>query len=194
MNTLDCRNWQCPKPVVEARKALLAEPGAPLTILLGDETARENVSRLAASLGYTVSETGSGEGFTLRLTPGGDPGQKSAAAAAQGDTVVFIASDTMGCGDDELGHILLKNFIITLNELDQPPDAIFFVNAGVKLTTAGSDALEALEKLACNGTDIASCGLCLDFFDLKETLAVGRATNMLDITQHLTQAARVIRP
>ncbi len=194
MKTLDCRKWQCPKPVVEARKALLAEPGVPFTILLADEIARENVSRLATSLGYAVSEAASGDGFTLGLTPGPSSEQKGATAAAEGKTVVFIASDTMGSGDDELGHILLKNFIITLNELDLPPDAIVFVNAGVKLTTEGSDALEALEQLACNGTDIASCGLCLDFFDLKEKLAVGRSTNMLDIVEHLAQAGRVIRP
>jgi selenium metabolism protein YedF len=100
----------------------------------------------------------------------------------------------MGTGDDELGHILLKNFLFTLNELLVPPDAILFINSGVKLTATGSEVIEALEKLACNGVDIAACGLCLEFFGIKDQLKVGRATNMLDIVEQLHQAARVIRP
>ncbi|OHB32152.1 MAG: hypothetical protein A2X84_03565 [Desulfuromonadaceae bacterium GWC2_58_13] len=107
---------------------------------------------------------------------------------------MYVAADTMGTGDDELGRILLKNFLFTLNELLVPPDSILFVNGGVKLTSTGSELIEALEKLACNGVDIASCGLCLEFFGLKEQLKVGRATNMLDIVEQLHQAGRVIRP
>jgi TusA-related sulfurtransferase len=37
MKTLDCRAQKCPQPVVETRKFLLAEPGIPLTVLVGDE-------------------------------------------------------------------------------------------------------------------------------------------------------------
>ncbi len=43
------------------------------------------------------------------------------------------------------------------------------------------------------GADIASCGLCLDYFHLKEQLAVGRVTNMLDIAETLRTAGRTIR-
>lgn len=194
MKTLDCRDRQCPHPVVETRKALLAEPGAPLTVLVGDETARENVSRLAASQGYAVRVSASEGGFALELTPGEKPQAAPAGAPAAGKTVVFVSADTMGSGSDELGRLLLKNFLFTLNELEQAPDVLLFVNAGVRLTTAGSEVIEALEALACRGTDIASCGLCLDFFQLKEQLRVGRVTNMLDIAETLQQAGRVIRP
>ena len=194
MKTLDCRAQQCPHPVVETRKALLADPGAPLTVLVGDETACQNVSRLAASQGYTVSVQTAEGGFALELTPGEKPQTGPAGAPATGKTVVFVSADTMGSGDDELGRLLLKNFLFTLNELEQAPDIMLFVNAGVKLTTAGSEALEALDALACRGTDIASCGLCLDFFQLKGQLRVGRVTNMLDIAETLQQAGRIIRP
>jgi len=194
MKTLDCRIQKCPAPVVETRKLILAEPGQPLTVLVGDDTARQNVSRLAASLGYQVSVKDTEGGFALELTPGEAPKVAAEAAPAQGKTVVYVAADTMGTGSDELGHVLLRNFLFTLNELTTPPDAILFVNGGVKLTTTGSEVIEALEKLACNGVDIASCGLCLEFFGLKEQLQIGRATNMLDIVEQLHQAGRVIRP
>jgi len=180
--------------VVETRKLLLAEPGIPLTVLVGDETARENISRLAGSLGYEVRVETTEGGFTLGLTRGTKPVEAAAGTPVQGKTVAFIAADTMGSGSDELGRILLKNFLFTLTELEAVPDVLLFVNAGVKLTTEGSEALEALEKLACMGADIASCGLCLDFYHLKDKLATGRVTNMLDIAETLLKAGRIIRP
>lgn len=193
MKTLDCRAHKCPHPVVETRRLLLAEPGLPLTVLVGDEAARENISRLAASQGYGIRVEPAEGGFALELSPGEKPAA-TAGPAVQGKTVAFVSSDAMGSGSDELGRILLKNFLFTLTELESVPDVLLFVNAGVKLTTEGSEALEALEKLACLGADIASCGLCLDYYHLKETLAVGRVTNMLDIAETLQKAGRIIRP
>lgn len=193
MKTLDCRAHQCPHPVVETRKLMLAEPEEPLNILVGDEIARENVSRMAAGQGYEVRIMDADGGFALELTPGMPPDLEST-AAAPGKTVAFVTSDVMGGGSDELGRLLLKNFLFTLTELERVPDVLLFVNAGVKLPVQGSEVLEALEKLACMGTDIASCGLCLDYYELKDRLAVGRVTNMLDIAETLQNAGRTIRP
>jgi len=194
MPTLDCRAHQCPHPVVETRKLVLARPGEPLTVLVGDDTARRNVARLAASQGYAVETSETEGGFALELTPGGPAEKKGEEQAVRGKTVVFVSSDEMGSGDPELGRVLLKNFVFTLTETDTPPDTLLFVNAGVRLTTEGSEVLEALDKLACLGVDIASCGLCLDFYGLKEKLAAGRVTNMLEIVETLQNAGRTVRP
>jgi selenium metabolism protein YedF len=193
MTTLDCRAHRCPHPVVETRKLLLSQPDSELTVLVGDTAARENVSRLAAGKGYAVRVEEAQGGFSLVLTPGTNP-VEATGAAVQGKTVAFISSDAMGSGSDELGRLLMKNFLFTLTELETAPDVLLFVNAGVKLTSEGSEALEALEKLACMGADIASCGLCLDYFHLKDKLAVGRVTNMLDIAETLQKAGRTVRP
>ena len=152
------------------------------------------VSRLARSQGYEVTATPSEGGFTLQLMRGQAPAAQPEAAPAAGKTVAFITADILGDGDEELGRILMKNFIFTLAELDAPPDTLLFVNAGVKLATEGSEVLEALDKIACMGSDIASCGLCLEFYHLKDKLAAGRATNMLDIVETLQQAGRILRP
>lgn len=194
MKQIDARTWKCPQPVVEARKALLAAPGEALCVLVADETGRQNLRRLAEGLGYAVSETPADHGYALELTPGSATAAATTAALARGKTVVLVGAETMGSGSDELGRVLLRNFLITLAEMTPPPEAIYFVNAGVKLTVQGADTVEILEKLACNGSDIAACGLCLDFFHLKEQLAVGRVTNMLDIAETLLQAGRVIHP
>lgn len=194
MNTLDCRELKCPHPVVEARKQLLAAPGQPLKILVGDEVARENVTRMAASMGYmTMDEIVEG-GFSLTLSPGEAPAEATEQVPVQGKTVIYIDSDQMGQGNEELGRVLMKNYLFTLTELTTLPDQMIFVNNGAKLACQGSDVLEALNTLACNGVDIATCGLCLEYFELKEDLQVGRITNMLEVAEVHQQAGRLIKP
>ena len=193
METLDCRGQQCPKPVVQTRKLMLAQPSTFFKVLVNDDVARDNVTRLAKSLGYTVDIAQSGETFELSLTPGEAPEKKAGGGSRSGPMIVFIGSDQMGRGDAKLGQILMKNFIFTLIESDTTPDAIYFVNNGVKLTIGGSDVIEPLAELANRGVDIASCGLCLEFFDAKQALAVGRISNMLELVNALEGAGNIIR-
>jgi selenium metabolism protein YedF len=193
MVTLDCRGQQCPQPVVQVRRQLLAAPADPLQVLVSDAAARDNVSRLAASRGYQVAVVENAGVFRLDLIPAA-PAAGRAVAPASGPTVVLVASDQMGQGDPQLGEVLMRNFLFTLAESDEPPDLILFVNGGARLTVAGSEILEALEKLAERGTDLATCGLCLEFFGLKEALAIGRVSNMLEIAGALQGAGRIVRP
>ena len=193
METLDCRGQQCPQPVVQTRKLMLAQPASALKLLVDDDVSRDNVTRLAKSLGYSVSVNQVEENFEISLTPGLAPEKTVTGTAKPGPTVIFIASDEMGRGDTKLGQILMKNFIFTLIESDTSPDAIYFVNNGVKLTVGGSDVIEPLSELANRGVDIASCGLCLEFFNVKETLAVGRISNMLELVNALEGAGNIIR-
>jgi selenium metabolism protein YedF len=193
MMIIDCRGQQCPQPVIQVRRQLLAEPQQPLQVLVDDAAARDNIGKLAASRGCSVTVTSEGVAYRLLLTPG-EAGTAAAGVPAVGPTVVLVAAEQMGHGDDQLGRILLKNFFFTLAENDTAPDLLLFVNGGARLTAAGSELVEALRKLTELGSDIATCGLCLDFFGLKEQLAVGRVTNMLEIATALQTAGRVIRP
>ena len=194
MMTLDCRGQQCPQPVIQVRRQLLAAPATPLQVLVSDPAARDNVRRLASSRGYQVAivETDAGA-FRLDLVPT-EPIAGQVLTPVSGPTVVLVSADQMGLGDPQLGQVLMKNFIFTLAEGDTAPDLMLFVNGGARLTVAGSEVLEPLQLLADNGTDIATCGLCLEFFDLKEALAIGRVTNMLEIATALQGAGRIVRP
>lgn len=193
METLDCRGQQCPQPVVQTRKLMLSQPAVAIKVLVDSDVSRDNVTRLAKSLGYTASVSPAGGNFEISLTPGETPVNVESGTAKPGPTVIFIASDEMGNGDAKLGQILMKNFIFTLIESDTTPDAIYFVNSGVKLTVGGSDVIEPLAELANRGVDIASCGLCLEFFSVKESLVVGRISNMLELVNALESAGNVIR-
>lgn len=195
MIELDYHQFQCPYPVVETRKQILANPKSSFTVLVGDQTAKENICRLAEKMGYQTTSESVALNFRLTLTPAAVPQQEEAKSSSiNGATVIFCGSDQMGNGDEEFGQILLKNFLATLLELDPLPDTILFVNSGVKLVCGDSEALESLNHLACRGVDIAACGLCLDFYHLKDQLKVGRATNMLEIAETQIQAGRIIRP
>ena len=110
------------------------------------------------------------------------------------NTVFFVASDRLGRGDDELGAALMLAAIKTLPKTDgDPPSHILFMNAGVKLCCAGSKALDDLRALEAAGVELLNCGTCLDWFDLKDALEVGRASNMKEILELQKGAGRVVR-
>jgi selenium metabolism protein YedF len=199
MIKLDYSRHQCPYPVVETRKQILENPGASLVVLVGDQAGRDNVSRLATKMGYQTVAIEAGNNFQLTLTPEDSKeqvtqGEPISITPVTGKTVIYCGSDRMGDGDDQFGRVLMINFLTTLLEMDPLPDIILFVNSGIDLTTQGSAVLEALRTLESRGVDIASCGLCLDFYQKKNRLAVGRVTNMYEMVEIQCQAGRVITP
>ncbi|MBN1957181.1 MAG: sulfurtransferase-like selenium metabolism protein YedF [Desulfuromonadales bacterium] len=201
MIKLNYSEHKCPYPVVETRKQILANPGETFVVIVGDQAGRDNVSRLATKMGYNSSAVQAGDGFSLTLTPEDVPEEASVTAPApaltsqgSGKTVIYCGSDRMGDGDDGFGRVLMRNFITTLLEMDPLPDMVLFVNSGINLTTEGSDVLEALEKLDQQGVDLATCGLCLEFYEKKEQLKVGRVTNMYEMVEVQCQAGRVVSP
>jgi len=118
-----------------------------------------------------------------------EAGPHAEVAAGQ---VILVGTDRLGRGSDELGGVLMRSFLYTLTQLPSPPDTLIFVNSGVYLTTEGSPVLEELTQLQDKGTEILSCGTCLEYFQLKERLAVGRVTNMYEIAEKLLSPGRVL--
>jgi len=108
------------------------------------------------------------------------------------ETVVIISGTRYGQGDEQLGELLMRNFIFSLSQQDSPPDSIILINSGVKLSVNGSPVLEELGKLAKTGVKILSCGTCLDYYKLAGELAVGEITNMYDLVNTLTGAGKII--
>lgn len=195
MKTIDCRNMACPAPVVTTKRTLEEAGSEAVQVLLDDGAPRENVARFARNRGYTVAEAQVEGGFALTITPGEAAGEAvtAPATARTGPTVMLVTSDRLGDGPEELGRLLMKNFIITLLDLPEPPDRMLFLNSGVHLTSEGSEVLEALEQLGCRGVEVMSCGVCLDFFHKKEKLRAGIVTNMFTTAESLLGAGSVIR-
>lgn len=197
MSKLDVRGMACPLPVVQVKRALEAAKGEELHVLLDDGAPRENVKRFAQGRGYQVQEEKLEDGFVFTITGAGAgaaaPARDAVPAATAGPTVMLIGTDRMGDGAEELGRLLMKNFIITLLDLNDLPDRIFFVNSGVLLAAEGSEVVEALEELGNRGVEVLSCGICLDFYKKKEHLAAGGVTNMFTIAESMLKARSVVR-
>ena len=100
----------------------------------------------------------------------------------------------MGSGNEELGKVLMKSFLFAVTQLEELPKTMLFYNGGATLTTEESDSLEDLKNLEAQGVEIMTCGTCLDYYGLKEKLAVGTVTNMYSIVETMEQASKVIRP
>ena len=108
-------------------------------------------------------------------------------------TVIYISADSMGRGSEELGRLLVRNFLYTVNE-GEAPWRIIFINSGVQLAVNGSEVMGTLNQIEVKGTEILSCGTCLDYFGLKTELAAGRVSNMSEILDSLTKATKIISP
>jgi len=68
------------------------------------------------------------------------------------------------------------------------------MNSGVRFSTVGSDVLDDLRALEIAGVELLSCGTCLDYYGLLDSLSVGRKSNMFEIASTLLVADRVVRP
>ena len=191
---VDARGQACPKPVIMTKKELdNIEEGIIITIV-DNEVAKNNVSKLANSLGfeYKVDE-GENEYFITIIKGKGEvKEEEKAKGAVSGDKVVVFSSNTMGKGSEELGKVLIKSFIYTLTETSPYPATLIFYNGGVHLTCEGSPVLEDLKKLEDEGVEIISCGTCLDYFNIKDKLQVGQISNMYTIYDKMANAGNII--
>lgn len=213
MITVNAMGDICPIPVVKTKKALgeLNGPGE-IEVLVDNETAVKNVTKMAKSSGASAESEQLGEKqYRVLITVGeaaaeqlksvhnADAKTQAQPEAAAGcrtcvGTVVAIGSDRMGEGSEELGHILMKSFIFALTQMDDLPDKILFYNGGAKITIEGSESLEDLKTLEEQGVEIMTCGTCLDYYGIKDKLAIGSVTNMYSIVESLQSAMNVIRP
>jgi selenium metabolism protein YedF len=90
----------------------------------------------------------------------------------------WIISDRLGSGDDELGRVLMRNFLHSLARSEMRPARVMLMNGGVKLVCEGADVLDDVRLLEENGVVVKACGTCLDFFGMKDKLAVGQIGDM----------------
>ena len=107
-------------------------------------------------------------------------------------TLVLLATDRLGKGDDDLGGKIVINFIRTMKEMGDDLWRLVLLNGGVKLAVEGSEALPHLQELAGEGLGILVCGPCLKTFNLFEKKQVGEITTMLDIVTSMQMADKVI--
>ncbi len=217
---IDLRGLTCPEPVIRTKKLFDNQAVLSVEALVDDEVCVNNLTRLAGSLkaGISVEKADGHYRIAIERNAGGAGAGTSAGGAGAGSTasgggsavstqasgttavssstgtVLFLAKDTFGEGDPELSHTLINLFLQTTFESGLRPRAILMANSGVKLMAAKSQVLPVLNSFRDAGVEVLACGLCLDFYKLKEQVPTAQITNMFAICEFLFAADRVIQP
>lgn len=196
---VDAMGKACPIPVIETRKALeqVKEP-CTVQVHVDNTAAEQNILRLATGLGIDArSVKTEHKHYVVSLNvrrPIYPDAPETDCLNCQEKTVIAIGSSIMGEGSEELGTILLKGYLYAVAHHEKLPTAIVFYNGGAVLTTEGSAVLEDLKAMEQAGVEILTCGTCLDYYKLKEKLAVGKVTNMYHIVELMNAADKVLKP
>jgi selenium metabolism protein YedF len=99
--------------------------------------------------------------------------------------VFLIQSEGLGRGDEQLGSMLMANFLRLLGESEDKPNGMIFWNTGVRLACEGSPVLHRLKQLEGQGVELLACTTCLEYLELTDKLAVGKPTNMMKSIQSM---------
>ena len=204
---VDAIGLACPLPVVNAKKAAAEmKEGGVLTVLVDNEIAVQNLQKFAKQKGYAstcekkaekeyevVIQVSVSEG-TLEAVMTEAEEEVCTPDTRKNGMVVVLSANVMGTGDEKLGKALMKAFVFAVTKQDVLPETILCYNTGAYLTCEGADTLEDLKCLEAEGVNILTCGTCLDFYGIKEKLAVGTVTNMYEIVEKMETAKTVVRP
>lgn len=98
---------------------------------------------------------------------------------------ILIQSEQLGRDEDQLGKMLMANFLRLLGQSDNKPQALIFWNTGVRLVCENSPVLDYLEILEEQGVEILACTTCLEYLELVDKLKVGKPTTMVKSIQSM---------
>lgn len=204
---IDAKGLACPLPVVNAKKAVDGmTDGGKLTVIVDNEIAVQNLQKFASQRNIPVTSTKKAEAeYEVYLevpaenTDAAQTVEEPTEEICYGDVrrngqIVVLSANVMGKGEEQLGKTLMKAFIFALTKQDSLPETILCYNSGAYLTCEGSDSLEDLKSMEAEGVNIMTCGTCLDFYGIKEKLAVGTVTNMYEIVEIMGKAKSLVRP
>ena len=180
----------CPVPVIMTKKALNEIAEGEVEVLVDNETAKQNLEKLAKELGYEFKSCKLEENFQVIINKKPNEDKKE---NKEENIVVVIDSDEMGKGDEELGKILVKGFIYSLTEMETLPKTVILYNKGVLLATVNENTIEDLKKLESMGVEVISCGTCANYYHVQDKLQVGSLTNMYTIVDRQFKATKLIR-
>jgi selenium metabolism protein YedF len=204
MKTVDTRGQLCPAPLIATKRALKETPeGDSFLLLIDNRTSFNNVSRFLKDNGthFKVEES---EGiWSLTITRGDSDVDNviaeeycptTVAHFNKGDFIIVIASNRMGEGDDDLGRLLMSNFIKAIKDLDKLPQKMIFYNSGVTLAAKDSSIIGDLRDLEKMGVGLLLCATCVNHYGLDETYGVGTLSNMYTIAEVMAGAGNILKP
>jgi selenium metabolism protein YedF len=195
---IDARGKACPLPVMMAEEALSKIGEGIIEVLVDNEESAFNVSGYAAQNGMYAETEKEGTDWKVKVVKGYTCNVQGAGSSVQSELatkrktlLLIIGTDSLG-KDEELGKKLMKGFFDTMKVYKQLPHTIFFLNAGVKLTTLNDDIAGVLKEIEALGVEIFSCGTCLKHYDLEPQLKVGSRGTTNHIVEGMQDFDKVV--
>jgi len=204
MQIIDTSGQQCPAPLIATKHALRnSQTGDSFKVITDNQTSFSNVSRFLKDNNTEFSWEELNGVWTLTITK-----NRADLIAArpeeyctteiphfiQGDFIIAFTSDKMGEGDEDLGRLLIINFIKAIKDLDVLPGKMVFYNNGVKLGATGSPVHEHLLEIEKMGVGLFFCGTCVRHYSLEEKITIGTLSDMFEITRVMSSASNVVKP
>jgi selenium metabolism protein YedF len=186
---LDARNQNCPRPVMMAEEALAKIKEGFVEVIVDNEASADNLAWFAKNNAFFSETIRDGKDWRVKIVKGSACAPIRRAEekepAAEKSMLLVIGTDTMG-KEEELGRVLMKAYFETMKTYRQIPHTIFFLNAGVKLTTINEEIFSILKDIEAMGVEIYSCGTCLKHYGLEQELKVGHRGT----TNHIVEGMR----
>ena len=188
MKEIDCRGLSYLNIIRQIKKYFNSIGEGEATILVDNDLERSNVTRFAMHQGYQI-EQNDDDNFSIHL-------EKRGCLEIEADEKIFsilVTTDKLGVGDEEIGKALMQEYFATLNEFDNLPREILFLNSAVKLFDKDSSVLEEIELLYKKGVVILISDTSLDYYNLKQDITFGEITNMYHMIITMKKAKNLIK-
>jgi selenium metabolism protein YedF len=204
MQIIDTTGQQCPAPLIATKRALKdAQAGDSFKVIADSQTSFSNISRFLKDNNTCFSFEESNGIWTLTIKKtkpefvNANPEDYCRAEVphfSQGDFIIVFTSDKMGDGNEELGHLLMINFVKAIKDLDVLPGKMVFYNKGVTLGADDSPVIDHLKEIEKMGVPLLFCATCVKFFSLEEKINIGNLSNMFEIVQIMSAAGNIVKP
>lgn len=191
---IDARGIGCPKPVVMAEEAMLKLTEGIIEVIVDNEASADNLALFAKSNAFFSETIKDGKDWRVKIVKGYScaPSARQEEAPEAGKSLLLVvATDTMG-KEEALGKILMKAYFETMKTYKQVPHTIFFMNAGVRLTTVNEEMVAILKDIEAMGVEIFSCGTCLKYYNLESKLKVGYRGTTNHIVEGIKDFQKVV--
>lgn len=204
MLIVDTSGQLCPAPLIATKRALRETAvGESFQVITDNRNSFSNISRFLRDNNLDFSFTESDGIWTLIVKKTGPTGETTDPSDycptdiphfSKGSYIVVFSSDKMGEGDDNLGILLMSNFIRAVKELDLLPDKMVFYNAGVHLVSDKSQVAGHLKELEKMGVTLLVCETCAKHYSIVDDISTGILSNMFEIVQAMASAGNILKP
>ncbi len=183
---IDARDYGCELPVTMVQAALSKVKSGVVEILVSGDDVLENLKRFARDNAMSLDAEKAGNDWKVKITKGSVAFREQVKGEAPEKIFLVVSSDVLG-KEEDLGRILIRSFFESMRATGEYPHTMFFLNAGVRLTTVNDEIVPILRELEQKGVEMLSCLTCLKYYGLESQLKVGSPGSMVQPVGAITK-------